>query len=281
MDLLTTPDALTAWADAHRDAGRRVGLVPTMGFLHDGHASLMDLARPRCDALVISIFVNPLQFGAAEDLDTYPRDLKGDLGVCGAHGVDAVFAPSTMYPSDFATTVHVEGLTGGLCGASRPTHFDGVTTVVARLFGLSRCAVAAFGEKDWQQLMVVRRMVRDLAMPVTLIPGPIVREPDGLAMSSRNVRLTGDQRRRGLTLSRALTTIRDAVDGGETSVERLLTRGREALDADRVDYFQIVDAERLTPLTVVDRPARALVAAFYGSTRLIDNLAVGPDLPWT
>lgn len=273
MELLETPDALAAWADARRRQGR-IGLVPTMGYLHDGHASLMRALRPRCDALVASIFVNPLQFGANEDLSTYPRDLARDLSCCEAEGVDAVFAPgASMYPEGFVTQVTVSELTEGLCGATRPTHFAGVTTVVARLFGLSRCDVAIFGEKDWQQLQVLRRMARDLGLPVEILGAPIVREADGLAMSSRNTYLSPTDRSRAVSLSRALAAMAAARQAGERRVAALQAVGRGVLDVDRVDYLEIVD-EDLRPLDLVDGPARALVAAVLGRTRLIDNLAL-------
>lgn len=264
-----------AWADAARAEGLRIGLVPTMGFLHAGHASLMDLVRPHCDRLVVSIFVNPLQFGEGEDLDRYPRDPEGDAATCAAHGVDAIFSPEAMYPPGHATRVRVEGLTAGLCGAHRPVHFEGVTTVVARLFGLSRADVAAFGEKDFQQLAVLRRMARDLAIPIEILGGPIVRDDDGLALSSRNAYLSDAERARGLTLSAALRAMRDAAATGERDVATLTALGRGILDADGVDYLEVVDAEDLSPLTTLDgRPARALVAAYVGATRLIDNLAL-------
>jgi len=267
------PAEMTAWADARRRAGR-IGLVPTMGFLHDGHLSLMAALRARCDHLVVSIFVNPLQFGAGEDLSTYPRDLARDLALCEAQGVDAVFAPgAAMYPEGFVTEVTVSALTEGLCGASRPTHFAGVTTVVARLFGLTRCDVAIFGEKDWQQLQVLRRMARDLGLPVQIVGGGIVREPDGLAMSSRNTYLSAADRRRAVTLSRALATMAEARAGGETDVATLKQVGRAELDVDRVDYLEIVDGD-LAPVDTVTGPSRALVAAYLGATRLIDNMAL-------
>lgn len=278
MDLIRTPDAMIAWSDAHRRAGRRIGLVPTMGFLHDGHTSLMDLLRPRCDALVVSLFVNPLQFGANEDLSRYPRDEEGDLAKCRAHGVDAVFlpTPATMYPEGFATRVHVSRLTEHLCGASRPVHFEGVTTVCARLFGLTRCDTAIFGEKDYQQLTVLRKMVSDLALPVEIVPGPLVRDEDGLALSSRNKYLSPAERVRALSLHRALFAVREAVRAGECEAPTLTALGRSLLDTDGVDYLEIVDADELTPLTVVDRPARAVLAAFVGKTRLLDNVALDP-----
>lgn len=273
MQRLDSPAAMAAWSEA-RWRGGRIGLVPTMGALHAGHAALMDAVRPRCDHLIVSVFVNPLQFGAGEDLDAYPRTLAADLAVCAAHGVDAVFAPTVMYPPDFGTTVHVAGLTTGLCGASRPTHFDGVTTVVARLFGVCRADIAAFGEKDYQQLAVIRRMVRDLALPVEIVGVPTVREPDGLALSSRNIYLSAAQRARAVSLSGALRAMRDAVGAGTRDVDALRAIGRAALDVDRLDYLEVVDATDLTSVQTVDRPARALVAAFLGDTRLIDNLDV-------
>ncbi|MEZ4322422.1 MAG: pantoate--beta-alanine ligase [Myxococcota bacterium] len=261
-----------AWWSSGRTG--KIGLVPTMGFLHDGHISLMQRLRADVDHLIVSIFVNPLQFGPNEDLDRYPRDPEGDAAKCEAAGVDVLFSPTDFYPSDFSTTVSVARLTDRLCGASRPGHFDGVTTVVARLFGVTRCHVACFGEKDYQQLAVVRRMVRDLALPVEIIGAPLVRDADGLALSSRNKYLTPDDRQRALSLHRALFAMRDAAAAGEHGVSALLARGRSVLQADREDYLEIVDAESLEPLTELDRPARALVAAYVGSTRLIDNIAL-------
>ena len=203
MQTLLTSAAITQWAEAHRAAGRTVGLVPTMGFLHAGHVSLMTRLRAEVDALAVSIFVNPLQFAPGEDLAVYPRDPEGDAAKCAAAGVDALFVPEDFYPEDFSTSVGVSGLTAGLCGASRPTHFGGVTTVVARLFGVTRCDVACFGEKDFQQLMVIRRMVRDLALPVRIVPGPLVRDADGVALSSRNKYLSAAERERARSASTA------------------------------------------------------------------------------
>ncbi len=271
MEILTSADAMTAWADARRAAHQRIGLVPTMGFLHRGHASLMDQVRPRCDALVVSIYVNPMQFGPNEDLARYPRDLPGDLALCEAHGVDAVFAPEDLYTPDFATRVRVSGLTDGLCGAFRPVHFEGVTTVVARLFGLTRADVSAFGEKDYQQLAVIRRMVRDLAIPVEVLGGATIRDADGLAMSSRNKYLSAADRARALSIPRALSAL--AASTEPDAVTRVAA-AKAALDVDTLDYLELVDASSLQPLTTVDRPARVIVAAYVGTTRLIDNLAV-------
>lgn len=271
MQVVDQPDAMMALADTHRRAGRRIGLVPTMGFLHRGHASLMDQLRPLCDVLVTSIYVNPMQFGPTEDLARYPRDLPGDLALCERHGVDVVLAPVDLYPPGFCTRVNVSGLTSGLCGAFRPVHFEGVATVVARLFGLTRCDVAVFGEKDFQQLAVIRQLARDLAIPVEVLGGPTVRDDDGLALSSRNKYLSVSDRARALSIPRALQALAGAT---ERDVATLVAEARAALDVDRIDYVEVVDAVTLAPLTTVDRPARALVAAFVGSTRLIDNVAV-------
>lgn len=282
MEIVRTAEEMAAWAAEERRRGRSVGLVPTMGFLHAGHASLMALLRPRVDRLVTSVYVNPLQFGPNEDLDRYPRDPEGDARLCAAEGVDALFLPADLYPDGFSTSVSVHGLTDGLCGASRPGHFEGVATVCARLFGLTRCTLATFGEKDFQQLMVLRRMVEDLALPLRIVPAPLVRDADGVALSSRNKYLSAGERLRAASLHRALFAIRDAAAAGTTDAAALLDLGRARLDCDRLDYLALVDARTLRPIDRVgDRPARALVAAFVGSTRLIDNVAVGPELGWT
>jgi len=281
MELLADPDAMAAWATRQVVQGRTIGLVPTMGSLHAGHASLMALLRPRVDQLVVSAYVNPLQFGPAEDLDRYPRDPEGDAALCRSEGVDTLFLPEDLYPEGFSTSVSVHGLTDRLCGASRPGHFEGVSTVVARLFGLTRCALATFGEKDFQQLMVLRRMVTDLALPVRILPAPLVRDRDGVALSSRNKFLSAEQRSRAVTLSSALGTMAALAAAGTTGAEALLQRGRALIDSDQLEYLELVDAASLQPITAVDGPSRALVAAHYGSTRLIDNIAIGPELSWT
>ncbi len=273
MLVFTSEGAMTAWSLEQRAAGHRVGFVPTMGYLHHGHASLIDIAGNHADLVVVSIYVNPLQFGPDEDLDRYPRDADGDLATCERHGAAAVFMPATLYPPDFSTTVRVDGLTEGLCGAARPNHFEGVTTVVARLFGVVRPHIAVFGEKDYQQLAVVRRMSRDLALGVEIVPGPLVRDHDGLALSSRNRYLSADERRRGLSLSRALRAMRDA---DTRNVAQLLTLGRAVLEIETLDYLEVVCADSLRPLEVVDRPARALVAGYVGATRLIDGMDLEP-----
>ncbi|HJN76714.1 MAG TPA: pantoate--beta-alanine ligase [Myxococcota bacterium] len=271
MHTLTEVAAVQARCLAWRAEGLVVGFVPTMGFLHRGHASLMDLAVQRCDRLVVSIFVNPIQFGPGEDLDRYPRDPEGDAQTCEEHGCDLLFSPVSLYPPGFSTRVSLSGVTDGLCGARRPGHFEGVTTVVARLFGIVQPHVAVFGEKDYQQLQVLRAMTRDLAMPIEILGGALIRDDDGLALSSRNAYLTPRQRQQGLSLHRALFAMRSS---GIRDVEELKALGGALLDVDRIDYLDVVDAEDLGPLDTVDRPARALVAAFVGETRLIDNVGL-------
>lgn len=270
---------MLALGSSERAEGHTIGFVPTMGFLHPGHASLMALLRPRVDRLVVSVYVNPLQFGPGEDLDRYPRDPRGDAELCRAQGVDVLFMPPDLYPDGFATSVEVHGLTDVLCGASRPGHFTGVATVCARLFGLTRCHLAAFGEKDFQQLAVLRRMVEDLALPLQIVGAPLIRDTDGVALSSRNKYLSPSERARAQSLHQALIRLRDAAAAGTVQAEALLQLARQQIDADRVDYLELVDAASLQPVERLQRgrSARALVAAFYGQTRLIDNVAVA----WT
>lgn len=271
MQIVRTWQEMAAWSDGRPG----VGLVPTMGYLHPGHGSLMSLLRPHCDTLVVSVYVNPLQFGPNEDLARYPKDPEGDTRLCEQHGVDVLFMPTDLYPDGFSTSVSVHGLTDTLCGASRPGHFEGVATVCARLFGLTRASVATFGEKDFQQLAVLRRMVRDLALPVRIVPAPLVRDTDGVALSSRNKYLSPEERERAQSLHRALFAMRDAVEAGERDPAALTALGRSLVVCDRLDYLEVMDAETLhPPERLSDRPARALVAAFYGKTRLIDNTAL-------
>ena len=276
---LDTPAAMAAWSDAARARGERLAFVPTMGFLHAGHSALMDEAHRHGDKVVLSIFVNPLQFGPTEDLDRYPRDLPGDLEKAAAHGVDAVFlpTPANMYPPGHQTTVQVHQLEQGLCGGSRPGHFVGVATVVCKLFNIVRPHAAVFGEKDFQQLALIRRMVRDLDMPVEIVSLATVREPDGLAMSSRNKYLLPDERQRATALSRALFAARAACAADERNpaalVDRMVTELTEQIT--RIDYVELRDAESLQALVTVDRPAVLAVAAFVGRTRLIDNVRLG------
>lgn len=271
MRIIESPSEMQAFALEERAQGRTIGFVPTMGALHDGHTSLMTLARIQCDILIVSIFVNPLQFAAGEDLDTYPHTPEADHAMCEQRGVDVVFRPTSMYLSKHSTTVSISGLSRGLCGASRPTHFDGVTTVVARLFGLVQPHVAVFGQKDFQQLAIIRRMVEDLAMPIEIIGGPIVREFDGIAMSSRNAYLSQSERVRARSISTALRTIRSTVRSGSTSTTKLIATVENILDVDTVDYISFVHPETLEPVEEITHPTQLCIAAFLGATRLIDN----------
>ena len=270
---------MAAWSDAARARGERIAFVPTMGFLHAGHTALMDEAHRHGDRVVLSIFVNPLQFGPNEDLDRYPRDLPGDLEKATAHGVDAVFlpTPANMYPPGHQTTVQVHQLEQGLCGGSRPGHFVGVATVVCKLFNIVRAHAAVFGEKDFQQLAIIRRMVRDLDMPIQIVSLPTVREADGLALSSRNKYLLPDERQRATALSRALFAARAACAAGQREAAALVAGVVAALkdEVTRIDYVELRDAESLQSLVTVDRPAVLAVAAFVGRTRLIDNVRLG------
>jgi pantoate--beta-alanine ligase len=281
METVTTIAALRARLDAVRSRDGSVGAVPTMGYLHDGHASLMRAAARDCDAVAASIFVNPLQFAAHEDLGTYPRDLERDTTVAEANGVDVLFTPSLeeMYPRPVATTVSVAGVSETMEGASRPTHFAGVATVVAKLCNLfGRCRMY-FGEKDYQQLAVVRRMVEDLSFPVEVVGCPIVREPDGLAMSSRNVYLDPAQRAAAPVLHRALQAGAEAVEAGVRdagAVVALVARLVASEPQAELDYVELRDPSTLEPVAEVDGEARLLVAARFGATRLLDNVAVRP-----
>jgi len=253
-----------------------------MGALHAGHLSLVRAAKSSCDKVALTIFVNPTQFAPGEDLEAYPRPLEADLDACRTAGVDLVFTPAveTMYPEGGRTTVHVSGLTESLCGRDRPGHFDGVTTVVAKLFGILPADAAFFGEKDYQQLLIVRRMACDLDFPIEVIGCPIVREPDGLAMSSRNTYLSREQRRQALSLSRGLFSASKRIERGTTSVVEIVNEIREIIETAgpcSIDYVEVVDAETLEPLERIDRRARICVAVRIGSCRLIDNVGVDVD----
>ena len=282
--LVRTVQDLRAVLAPHRRAGRTVGLVPTMGALHEGHLSLAHAAGQACDVVVVSIFVNPLQFGAGEDLDAYPRTLDRDLDLLAdeAPEVDLVFHPDAadFTPGDRLTTVSVAGLTGGLEGASRPTHFDGVTTIVTKLFNAVGPDRAYFGEKDFQQQAIIRRMVRDLDMPVEVVTRPLVREPDGLARSSRNAYLSADERRDALAISAALRELVAAWDGDAGSGRALLLGRLVDAPGIQVDYAEVIDPETLEPLEGVHPgPAQAVVAARVGRTRLIDTAPLPPRTP--
>jgi pantoate--beta-alanine ligase len=282
VEIVKTPSAMRARSDAWRVAGKRIAFVPTMGYLHDGHVSLLEEGRRRGDILVLSIFVNPTQFGPKEDLSRYPRDLDGDLAKAERAGVDVAFVPdaASMYPDGYQTFVEVERLQQGLCGASRPGHFRGVATVVLKLLNIVQPTVALFGMKDYQQLQVLRRMARDLDVSGEIVGMPIVREPDGLAMSSRNAYLSADERSRALALSRALGAAHSAFTDGERDAPTLLAKARQMVDASagvRLDYLELRDGESLELLSgEVTRPAVMAIAAFIGNTRLIDNLRLAP-----
>ncbi len=264
---------------ALKRAGRVIGLVPTMGFLHEGHLSLMRLARKQCDVLVASIFINPTQFGPNEDLNAYPRDFERDEALCEQEGVDIIFYPDTenMYSADASVWVDEESLSSGLCGVARQKHFRGVCTVVAKLFNLVQPNLAVFGEKDAQQLRIVERMVRDLNFPVEIIRGPIIRESDGLAMSSRNKYLSESQRKKALCLRRALDLAKQLVVAGEchvTTVRRAMLDRIEKEGEVDFDYIELVDDASLRPLERIGGRTLIALAVKIGSTRLIDNEVV-------
>ena len=266
-------------SDQARARDGRVGLVPTMGYLHAGHMSLVQAARAETDFVVVSIFLNPLQFAPNEDLDRYPRDLASDLSACESAGVDCVFTPSReeMYPIAPATTVHVAGLTAGLCGVARPTHFDGVTTVVTKLFSIAGPCYAYFGRKDAQQLAVVRRMTGDLNLPVNVVGCALVREPDGLALSSRNAYLTEEERAAAPVLSRGLFAAAEAVAGGERDADKVAAIVEATVaeePAVALEYVEVRDAHELRPLATLDGEVLIALAARLGATRLIDNVGL-------
>ncbi len=263
-----------------REVKRPLGLVPTMGYLHRGHLSLVDCARKEDQTLVVSVFVNPTQFGPQEDLAAYPRDMERDMALLEERGTDIVFAPPVeeMYPPGYDTWVVVDRLARRLEGEARPGHFRGVATVVAKLFNIVRPDRAYFGQKDGQQAAVIRRMASDLNMGVQVAVLPTVREPDGLAMSSRNIYLTPEQRRAAPALYRALSRVRELWQGGERDAERLRREVRAALEAEplveAIDYVSVADAETLEELDTVDRPAMVSLAARMGRARLIDNVVL-------
>ena len=266
-----------------RHGGKSVALVPTMGALHEGHLSLMRLARQTCDRVVATIFVNPQQFAPHEDFGAYPRQEIRDAAQLAGEGVDLLYVPpvSEIYPEGFATTVTVAGISEGLCGFFRPQMFPGVATVVTKLLLQAGPDAAVFGEKDYQQLQVIRRLVRDLDIPVRVIGGPTVREPDGLALSSRNAYLTPDERAVANRLHAALRQVAEAMTRPEPAVPQILAEARAGLLGSgfrEVDYVELRDAETLVPVERIDRPARVLAAAWLGRARLIDNVAVDPPI---
>ncbi|MBI5586454.1 MAG: pantoate--beta-alanine ligase [Deltaproteobacteria bacterium] len=286
MEYLTSPQEMQYWANEQRRVGRTVAFVPTMGYFHQGHLKLMEYGRSRADRLVVSLFVNPLQFGPGEDFARYPRDEKRDQALAQMAGVDVLFlpAPEDLYPVHFQTYVTVEKVTQGLCGASRPGHFRGVATVVAKLFNLVKPHWAIFGLKDYQQYVVIRQMVRDLNLDLEVVGRPTIRENDGLAMSSRNVYLSPQERGSALSLSAALKTAQERCRAGEHRAAILLDEVVRRISGQpdtRLDYARIVDPETLEGVEFIKDPAVLILAAWVGKTRLIDNGFLGgyPDCP--
>jgi len=277
MKICKTIDEMRAASHAARHEGKRLGFVPTMGALHEGHLSLVRAANAKCDVVAVSIFVNPLQFGPTEDLAKYPRTFDHDRDLLEKKAIDILFAPTSeeMYPAGAVTYVTVEGLSRKLCGKSRPGHFRGVTTVVAKLFHIVEPDLAFFGQKDAAQATIIRRMVQDLNLLVEIVVCPIVREPDGLAMSSRNAYLSQQERKSALILNRSLTEIKNRFNQGEHNANALIAAGKQVLAQEptvRLDYFEIVDPATLDPVQELTSSALVAIAAFVGNTRLIDNI---------
>jgi pantoate--beta-alanine ligase len=279
MEIITTIEGMRQSIRREKRRGRMIGLVPTMGFLHEGHLSLVRISRAEADVTVVSLFVNPIQFGPKEDLKTYPRDFERDAAMLRAEGADYLFAPTNeeMYPREHRTFVEVRDLQDRLCGRTRPGHFRGVCTVVLKLFDIVEPDCAVFGQKDAQQALILKRMVADLNVPVRMIIAPIVREPDGLAMSSRNTYLNSEERQAALVLSRSLAEARAMIDGGERDAVRIISRMRALIEAEpaaRIDYVEAVDPDELTPVAGLRDGTLIALAVFIGRTRLIDNLIV-------
>jgi pantoate--beta-alanine ligase len=280
MKTVTTVEALRGALAPLRREGKKIGLVPTMGALHEGHLSLVRIAKGHASFVVASVFVNPKQFDRAEDLERYPRDLARDSEKLASAGCDLLFAPTAgeMYPEGFSTTVHVAGVSEGMEGARRPGHFDGVATVVARLFCLVLPDLAVFGAKDGQQVAVIRRLAADLGLPIEILVGPTVREPDGLALSSRNLLLGQEERAKAPALFRSLLAAQLAYELGERDARKILALVRKALEAEpalRLDALDLVDAATMLPVAKLDRPVMLAIAAFLGKVRLIDNVRFG------
>jgi pantoate--beta-alanine ligase len=281
MKICKTIADMRAASRAARHSGKRLGFIPTMGALHEGHLSLVRAAGAKCDVVAVSIFVNPLQFGRSEDLAKYPRTFEHDRELLEKEAVDILFVPTPeeMYPAGAVTYVTVEGLSEKLCGKSRPGHFRGVTTVVAKLFHIVEPDVAFFGQKDAAQATIIRRMVQDLNLPVEIAVCPIVREPDGLAMSSRNAYLNPQERKSALALNRALSEVKSRFDQGERNASGLITVGKQTLTRElgvRLDYFEIVDPATLDPMPELTGTVLVALAALVGNTRLIDNILLNP-----
>ena len=280
MQICRTVKEMRALVDKWRANNSKIALVPTMGYLHDGHISLVKIAHTLGDKVVLSLFVNPTQFGPTEDLDKYPRDFQRDVDACEKNGVDAIFAPTPdeMYAKDFSTWVTETSLSLPMCGVSRPIHFRGVCTVVLKLFNITRCDAAVFGKKDAQQALVIQRMVRDLNVPVEIVTAPLVREADGLAMSSRNRYLSADERERALSLSRGIFAAEKLYNKGERKAAALIAEVQKSVEQanGKIDYIVCNARDTLTPLeNIDDRPALLAAAVYFGTTRLIDNVFLG------
>jgi pantoate--beta-alanine ligase len=279
MEIYRSAAQMQHQAQAWKREGHRIGLVPTMGYLHEGHLSLIRRARQESDVVVVSIFVNPSQFGPTEDLDQYPRDFDRDRELCAREGVEAIFAPGAddVYAEDHSTWVVEDTLSKPLCGVTRPIHFRGVATVVAKLFNIALPDVAVFGQKDAQQVLVIQRMVRDLNFPLAVLVAPIVREADGLAMSSRNRYLSAEQRQQALSLSRGLKLAAQAYGAGERNATRLREQLATEIEAcgGRIDYIELRCRQSLAPMEEITGPALLALAVYFGDTRLIDNCFLG------
>ncbi|MCI8874610.1 MAG: pantoate--beta-alanine ligase [Lachnospiraceae bacterium] len=276
MELTGSIEEVRKQVKAWRKEGLSVGLVPTMGYLHEGHKSLIDRAVKENDKVVVSDFVNPIQFGVNEDLSTYPRDIEADKKLCESAGADLIFhpAPEEMYAPDFSTFVETEGVSAGLCGKTRPTHFRGVCTVVSKLFHIVMPDKAYFGEKDAQQLAVIRRMVRDLNMDIEIVGCPIVREGDGLAKSSRNTYLSSEERKAALVLSKAVFAGKEMMEQGERDAAEIVSHMKSIIEAEplaKIDYVEMVDADSIKPISVAQGRVLTAMAVYIGTTRLIDN----------
>lgn len=276
MQIVATVEEVRAQVRAWRQEGLSVGLVPTMGYLHEGHKSLIDKAVEQNDRVVVSVFVNPIQFGPGEDLATYPRDLDRDAALCENAGANLIFhpEPENMYFDDFCTYIDMDGLTKGLCGKTRPTHFRGVCTVVGKLFNIVQPDRAYFGQKDAQQLAVIRRMVRDLNFNLEIVGCPIIREEDGLAKSSRNTYLSPEERKAAVILHKGLTRGEELVNQGEKNANVVKAAIREVIESEslaKIDYVEIVDFDNMKEIETLERPFLAAVAVYIGKTRLIDN----------
>ncbi len=281
MEIIKSVEKMQERADNLRSAGGTIGLVPTMGYLHEGHLSLMDAAKKRCDTVIVSIFVNPTQFGPGEDFDSYPRDLERDTALCRERGVDIIFAPeaSDLYGGNFQTAVTLSRLPRNLCGISRPTHFDGVALVVTKLFNITKPHAAVFGNKDFQQVAVIRQLTADLNFDIEIIGAPIVREKDGLAMSSRNTYLDPALRPAALSLNKALAEAAERVKNGERDGEKLIKEVRDRISAHGaadIDYIALHDPKTLEPVERIQGPTLMALAVKFGKPRLLDNIILSP-----